>query len=294
MTAENGDALLRNIESRLLALEQSFDKLRAAIGPALGTATIAAPIAASLLKVDGQHAFSARFFALLDLGEAVVKYSAAIAFASVIHTKSSLADNALEFFKKPPSLGKLVEQLRNILDDTTSPAVWPLNLVFETFRKPNGKQTPAARYFLDEFITIRNSERGHGTQQPEGYYEGLYLKNRSIIEDFVLSSVLLSTTLIYIHGIDHYHDQYSYTITQLMGPVPIQAADPIISPIKVRMHSTCLWDRGSSLLPLDDFVVYRFCGQCKSEHIFFADCITSDKIQLQSYPGSHKVIEARK
>jgi hypothetical protein len=277
------------LERRLLALERSYEKLRAAIDPLFAVANVAAPIAASLLKVDGQHAFSAKFFALLDLGEAAIKYSAAVAFAAVTQTHGSQASDVAELFKKPPSLGKVVEQLRKILADSSAPPVWPMNLVFESFRRPNGKQTSVARYLFDEFIAIRNSERGHGTQQPEGYYEELYLKNRTILEDFVLSSQLLSTTLVYIHSVDHHDEQSSYKVTRLMGAVPLGLPDPIITSTKVRMHSTCLWDRATRLLALDDFVVYRFCKQCGGEHTFFADCITTHRILLQSYPGSHRI-----
>lgn len=289
MTSDGADTVLHDFERRLLALEQAFEKLRAAIDPAFAVANVAAPIAASLLKVEGQHAFSAKFFALLDLGEAILKYSAAIGFTSVTQANTSQAGDIVELFSRPPSLGKIVERLRKILDDSPSRALWPMNLVTDAFRRPNGKQTPAARYLFDEFIAIRNSERGHGAQQPEGYYEERYLKNRYILEDLVLSWELLSTTLVYIHSVDHYGEQYSYRVTRLMGAAPIGIPDPIISPTKVRMHSTCLWDGAAGLIALDEFVVYRFCKQCSSEHTFFADRITPDRVFLQSYPGSHRI-----
>jgi len=289
LTADGGDTLLQDFERRLLALEQAFEKLRAAIDPAFAVANVAAPIAASLLKVDGQHAFSAKFFALLDLGEAVLKYSAAIGFASVMQANTPQSSDIVELFRRPPSLGKIVERLRKILDDSSSRALWPMTLVTDALRRANGKQTSAARYLFEEFIAIRNSERGHGTHQPEGYYEELYLKNRYILEDFVLSSDLLSTTLVYIHSVDHYGEQYSYKVTRLMGAVPIDIPDPIISPTKVRMHSTCVWDGAARLLALAEFVVYRFCKQCCSEHTFFADHMTPDRVFLQSYPGSHRI-----
>jgi len=169
-----------------------------------------------------------------------------------------------------------------------------MNLVAAALRRPNGRPTSEARYILDEFISIRNSERGHGTYQPDGYYEELYLKNRSVIEDFVLSSDLFSTTLVHINSVDHYGSQYSYRATRLMGAAPIEMPEPIISPTRIRLHSTCLWDRASSIFALDEFIVFRFCRQCSSEHTFFADQMTNDKVVLQSYPGSHKLEAQRK
>ena len=263
--------------------------MRAPIDPLLAVSNLAGPIAGSLLKIDGQHSFSARFFALLDLGEAVLKYAAAIAFALVTQANASQAVEVVELFKRPPTLGKIVERLRKILADSSAPTMWPMNLVNEAFYRQNGKQTPAARYLFEEFIAIRNSERGHGAQQPEGYYEERYVKNRSILEDIALSTDLFSASLVHVHSIDHHIEQYSYKVTRLMGAFPIGIAEPIITPKKVRMHSTCLWDKAERLLPLDDFVVYRFCKHCSTEHTFFADSITDNLVNLQSYPGSHRM-----
>jgi hypothetical protein len=184
-------------------------------------------------------------------------------------------------------LGKLAEGLRKVLDSDTG-THWPVDLVRVALRRPNGKPTSTARYLLEEFITIRNDERGHGAQQPEGYYQSLYLRNHLIIHDCLRACKYVQLPLVHVHAIDHVKDQYGYKTTLLMGGSAIQAAEPIVTSVKASVGATCLWDHGVQILALDQFVSYRYCDTCRLEHVFFADRITSEKISYHSYFGNHR------
>ncbi len=286
------ELLTTAVESRLAALEAAVSRLSSIVEPAFAVSNMAAPIAAASLKEASQHEFSGKFFALLDLGETLLKYSAAIAFASVVQTRGSQADGVIELFRQPPTLGKIAGGLREVLSQTTE-INWPLDMVNATFRRPNKKPTPTARYLLDEFISIRNDERGHGAHQPEGYYEGLYLKNYFIIQDCVIASAFIQLPLVHVHSIDHRDGQYSYKVTLLMGSAATRMAEPIVTTEKVQTGSTCLWDRGLRLFPLREFVMYRYCSQCATEHVFFAEQITEDNVYLHSYIGNHRIVLSR-
>jgi hypothetical protein len=282
-----------DMEGRLAALEAAVTRLTSLVEPAFGTFNIAAPVAISALKEAAQHEFTAKFFALLDLGEALVKYSAAIAFASVLETNGPRVAEVVELFKLPPTLGKLTEGLRKILDD---PSIigWPVDILRAAFRRPNNnKPTPTSRYLLEEFTGIRNDERGHGAHQPEGYYEGLYLKNYLIIHDCLRACKHVQLPLLHVHAVDHMNDQYAYKTTLLMGGAPISSPEPIVTSTKVRMGSTCLWDHGARLLSMHGFVTYRYCTTCALEHVFFAERMTEDKISYHSYFGNHRMVIER-
>lgn len=281
------------IETRLAALEAAVLRLSSIVEPSFTVSNMAAPVAAASLKEASQHEFSGKFFALLDLGETLLKYSAAIAFAAVVGGRDTEAgEEVMELFKQPPTLGKIAGELRDVLNKT--PQIdWPLDVVSTTFRRTNKKPTSTARYLLDEFISIRNDERGHGAHQPEGYYESLYLKNSLIIQDCVAASMYIQLPLVHVHAVDHYNGQYSYRVTLLMGAAARLLAEPILTTEKVRVGSTCLWDRGLRLFPLREFLMYRYCSVCTTEHVFFAERITDDSIFLHSYIGNHRITISR-
>src|ERR1700740_1424552 len=105
MTQPVVDAL-PNVEIRLAALEAAVARLNSLVEPGFAVANIAAPVAIPWLKEGAQHEFSAKFFALLDIGEALLKYSAAIAFAAVFQAGDPQMNEIVELFKVPPTLGK--------------------------------------------------------------------------------------------------------------------------------------------------------------------------------------------
>lgn len=290
--APQAEDALANIEARLGVLETAVARLNSILEPGFSVANMAAPVATAWLKEAAQHEFSAKFFALLDVGEALLKYSAAVAFAWVLQVGKPQAAEVIEMFKQPPTLGKLADGLRKILDDPSN-ADWPLDVLREAFRRPNGKPTPVSRYLLDEFISIRNEQRGHGAQQPEGHYEGLYLRNYLTIQDCVRDCRHLQLPLLQVHAVDILGGHYAYQTTLLMGGSPARAPEPVVTPVRMRPGSTCVWDRGIRVLPVQDFVTYRYCGVCGLEHVFFAERRTDKKVSYHSYTGNHRIVVER-
>jgi len=275
------------IEARVAALEAAVARLVDIVEPSLAASHLAAPIAFPWQKEVAQHEFVARFFALLDLGESLIKYSAALALAALCHAQPASEQAATEFLRQPAPLGGWITSLRNTLND---PAVntWPIEILRGIFRRPNTKPTDTARYLFDEFVRIRNRERGHGSQQPDGYYEDLYRNNYMSVHDCVRASTHVRLPLVYLHAVDHREGRYAYKVTLLMGVSPATLSEPIHTSIRVPVRSTCLWDRGAFLLPLNDFLVHQYCRTCYMEHSFFSERITAEQVAFHSYIGNHR------
>lgn len=290
--APQPDTSTHDLESRLTALEVVVSKLKMLVEPPYAVANTAAPVALPFLKEAAQHEFSAKFFTLLDLGEALLKYSAGIAFAGEIQRSGPMAEYVMSIFQQPPSLGKLSEGLRKVLDDPAS-TEWPIDMIRKVLRKPNNKPTSVARYLMDEFISVRNAERGHGAHQPEGYYESLYLRNHITVQDCVEECRYVNLPLVHVHAVDHDKGRYSYKATLLMGGAPVRMPELIVTAAKVRVGSTCLWDGEALLLVLNDFVAYKYCEKCALEHVFFAEQITNKRVSFHSYFGNHRITEER-
>jgi hypothetical protein len=283
-----------NVESRLAALEITVAKLATLVESGILVGRVAAPIAVVLAKLQAQHDYQGRFFALLDLAESLLKYAAAIGFAAAVQAAPSEEPEIMELFKQPPTLGKIAGMLRKIMQRANSGnADWPLDSVLQTFQRPNGKPTPTGRYLLDGFVSLRNAERGHGAHQPIGYYEDLYNKNHVIVEDCVTSSRFISIPLVLVHSVDHSGGQFAYRVSRLIGVTAIATPEVIVSPSVVRIGSMCLWDGRTLLLQLDDFVVYRYCSTCNADHVFYADSIVDQKVSLHSYVGNHRQVTER-
>jgi|GEM_PF-5801735 len=275
------------LERRLAALEETVARLSALLEPSLSVSKLAAPIASVALKDSSQHQFSSKFFALLDLGESLLKYGAALGLADAVAAGRMSAESVALLFRAPPSLGKLAELLRTQLDDTSS-AGWTIDRLREAFRRPARRPTPneTARYLFEEFLNVRNTVRGHGSQQPEGYYEGLYLKHHLTVHDCIKACKFIELPLVSIHAVDNVDAQHEYRAAMLLGITPESIL--LRSPTRVSVGDTCVWDHGSRLLPLIDLVSFRYCPVCSLEHVFFAEQITADRIYFHSYTGNHR------
>jgi hypothetical protein len=280
---------LADLAARVLRLETLVASVMAAPESVLLVSNICAPVAIAFLNEASQRTYNARFFALLDVCETIVKYTAAVAFAGALRD-GALSDSAVtELFAKPPTLGKLVEAVRSAIEADDGRR-WPITDVRSALRRPNGKPTPAARFILDEFVTIRNRDRGHGTQRPEGYYESVYLKNYLVVADCVQTLSYLRLPLVHIGTMNHANTAFRYGGMYLMGSAPVRTSQPIESAERVDIGATCLSDGSKDLLPLDRFLSFRYCDTCNLEHVFFAEKVESGKRHLISYTGSHRAV----
>src|SRR6185295_6788960 len=107
MSAPEGDTpLLQALERRIAELEAAVTRLTTLVHAGRSVENVVLPVAAAILKERAQHEFSAKFFALLDVGEVVVKYAAATTFGVAADDPASSA-SVRALYEKPPTLGNL-------------------------------------------------------------------------------------------------------------------------------------------------------------------------------------------
>jgi hypothetical protein len=111
------------------------------------------------------------------------------------------------------------------------------------------------------------------------------------VHDCVKACNYVQLPLIYINAVDHADGQYLYKVTLLMGATP--SSGEIRTPTKIPVGSTCIWDQGTRLMPMHDFIAHRYCTICALEHVFFAERITSERTYLHSYIGNHRLVVPR-
>jgi hypothetical protein len=276
-----------SLEGRLSALETTVAKILDRLERSSAADNLAAPIAIPLLKEAGEHEFVGKFFALMDLGESLIKYSAALAFAVALEQKRPAGDMALKLFEAKPTLGKFVEALREVLNDKDL-TTWPIDILRGAFREGKTRPSATARYLFDDFVSLRNRERGHASHQSEGYYEGLYLQNHLIVLDCVAACAHTRLPLLRIHNLNHAGDRFVYQASLLMGPAATRLEDHVVTHDRVAVGATCIWDRGERLLSLREFLAYRYCPICSLEHVFFCERLAKDAVGYHSYVGNHR------
>lgn len=135
-----------SIEARITALEVAIGRLSSQITESPIAVVYPEPLATPLALEKGVSFHTGRFFSLIDAGEAFLKYSGVIAI-SLLLMAGNTYDIAKEF-RQPPSLGRLVEILRDILYSGKLPDNTIARALQSSMIKPNGKMTPAGRFFL--------------------------------------------------------------------------------------------------------------------------------------------------
>jgi len=292
METEHQEETGFSIEARLRALEKAVAELTAALAPDLLVSRIALPVATSILKGAAQHKPAAQFFTMLDTGETLIKYSAALAFALVSQRGGDERQAVFDMFSVSPSLGTIASGLRKSISGPGSNE-WPLSVMRDVFQRANGKPTATARYLLDEFIALRNSDRGHGVYLADGYYEDLFLRNSTQVQDCVGASAHILLTLVRVEDMKGAGAKYAYNATKLMGSTPTLFQQPLISSSTLTVGGTYLWHQPEHFLSVEPFVTYRYCTVCRQEHIFFAERITANTISYHSPVSNHRIDVAR-
>jgi hypothetical protein len=276
---------LDKIEERLTKLEAAFDQRLAAEGGS-PFQSFPEPLAYALGRYGSAATHSGRFFLLLDAGEIAIKYSWSLAMAF------APSDAAHAVYVTPPTLGVFASRLRSFLDSrdvatTTEPI---LRALARSFRKDNGKPTPAGRYLLDEFVVVRNRERGHASTLTEGAYESLWRSVHPVLMDTLAHCEHLRFHCVRIESVDVGNpDWFTYSITELKGVAPKTAPMAVLSKDRIRQGSVCLWDGAMRLVSLSPFIEYRACGVCGLEHTFFLEKVDGQTLHLHSYAANHRM-----
>ena len=284
---EDGDRLDR-IEERLSRLETAFEQRLGADGGAQFH-SFPEPLAYALVRYRSATTHASRFFSLLDAGEIAIKYSWALASAFAPPEVADLV------YATPPTLGTFAASLRALWDrpefETAADSL--LRTLVKSFRKDNGKPTPAGRYLLDEFIVVRNRERGHASALPEGAYDSLCRSVYPVLVDTLAKCEHLRFHCVRVEGVDVGNPEwFTYSVTVLKGMAPSTAAMPVLSKDRIPQGSVCVWDGAMRLVSLSPFVDYRVCDLCGLEHTFFVEKADGRTLHLHSYVANHRMTRA--
>lgn len=276
-----------SIEARVTALEVAVGRLSSQMTGSPITAVYPEPLATPLALEKGTSLHTGRFFSLIDAGEAFLKYSGAIAISLLVMAGNTY-DIAKEF-KQSLSLGRLVEILRDILCSGKLPDNTIARALKSSMIKPNGKMTPAGRFFLEEFTNIRNLMRGHSASLPNGAYEAPYLRHSDELHDALGDCPHLQLPLILIESANPVTKQIEYDIRLLVGPPATSTqVERIHTESRLRLNGLYVWDRGEDFLDLNDLLICRTCPECKFNHTFFLEKMTSKTLYYHSYFGNHR------
>jgi len=277
---------LTTIEARITTLEVAVGRLSSQITASPIAVVYPEPLATPLALEKGTSLYMGRYFSLIDAGEAFITYSVSMAISLLVMAGSTY-DIAGEF-KKPPPLGRLVELLREILYSGKLPDNSVAAALHSSVIKPNGKMTPAGRFFLEEFPNIRNKTRGHSASLPDGAYEEPYLRHSGELHDALEDCEHLKLPLILIESANPATEQIEYDVRFLVGPPPFPQVERICTESRLRLNGLYVWDKGESFLDLNGLLIYKTCPVCNLNHTFFLERLTSKTAYYRSYLGDHR------
>jgi hypothetical protein len=276
-----------SIEARITALEAAVGRLSSQMTESPIAVVYPEPLATPLALEKGASQHTGRFFSLIDAGEAFLKYSGAMAIG-LLEMTGNTYDIPKEF-RQPPSLGRLVDVLRDILCSGNLPDNAIARALKSSIIKPNGKMTPAGRFFLEEFTRIRNLMRGHSASLPNGAYEAPYLRHSSELHDALGDCPHLHFPLILVESANPATEQIDYDIRLLVGPVAtLTQVERIKTGSRLQLDGLYVWDGGEIFVDLNGLLIYRNCPVCSLNHTFFLEKMTVEALYYHSYFGNHR------
>lgn len=281
-------ARIGEIEGRLSSTEAGLHKVTALLDPALAYPE---PIATPVALEHASHLYHEKFLSLLDAGESCIKYTAAIALSLVTAGTVELGSWARERLQQPQSIGTWAGYVREALPKLDRVKTAFGFRLLDSLRRDDGKPTPAARYLLDEFVHVRNQERGHGAMRPEGVIQELYSRHCTTLHDSLADLSYLEFPLVRVESVNVAMPKMLYDVRVLTGPSPMGRMARAVSEAQVSRGSTCVWDRSEGLLNLGGLVAYRLCTMCGLEHTFFLERVRGETRQYHSYSGNHRMTE---
>lgn len=280
---------IAGLETRVAALEAAVGRLILQMASSPMALAYPEPLATPLAREKGAGLHHEKFFSLLDAGEACIQYSGAIAIALLVSAGQRF--DISECFKQPVTLGRWAQIIRDIvkcewLEDTAIGHAVKSSLV-----RPNGRPTPTGLYLFDEFINLRNEERGHASSLPDSSYERLHLRHENELHDALGCCTYLTYPLVKVESVDVATDPFTYDVRLLVGPPPLTSRERVQAATRVRPGATCVWDGSGTLLDLMDIVVYRSCPTCDLEHTFFLERWAGTSKHYHAYFGNHRFAE---
>src|SRR5262249_51214468 len=145
------------------------------------------------------------------------------------------------------------------------------------------------RYLLDEFVAIRNRDRGHASAQHEGAYDSLCKSVEPALMDGLIHCEHVHLHCVRVESVDVGNpDWFTYTVAPLRGVAP-SAPLPVLSTDRIRVGAVCVWDGAMRLVSLSPWVEYRVCAVCGLEHTFFVEKADAQTFALHSYAANHRM-----
>ena len=284
---------MEDMTSRVEAIQSRLSVLEVVLGR-LGQLTMSSPtvlvypepLSTALAGESGARLHHERFFSLLDAGEVCIQYTGVVAMALCRLSEDDL--DVQREFRQPISLGRWAELVRDLCNSGgMSYTAIGRDLKSSLFRL-NGRPTPTGRYWLEEFINLRNRERGHGSSLPDQAYEALHLRHVIEVYDALEACSYLKYPLVRVESVDVVTKPITYDIRLLVGPPPLTITKRIQSVTHVRLGATCVWDRDETLVDLGELLIYRSCPTCSIEHTFFLEKWTDNTRFYRAYLGNHR------
>ena len=279
------------VEERLASVEEAVH--RPATFPEEPLGKYPQPIAYSIAEERAAETSAERFSRMLDVGDASIKYTAALALC-LRWPDAGFRNAASILVAQPPTLGhwySIIRLCKQLADDQPSPVAPRVEAELMTrLYRPNGKPTHANNC-LEEMINLRNDEKGHAFTQSDAAYERLYRRNSVTLDETLNSLEYLELPLVKVEKMDLEAEDYCYRIRILAGESPIGRLDSVVSSCRLRPGTTCVWDRGRILIDLQGTLVHSPCDEaCNLSHTFFFKKRTKQgHVEYQSPVGNHGI-----
>ena len=290
---------LSSLAERLSEIEQRLESIE---GSLLGSslteegplAQYPQPIAYSLAEERAADNYADKFSRMLDVSDTCIKYTAALALC-LRWPDAGFHETARTLIEQPPSLGKwhsVIRACKGLADKQRSKIAPRVEeSLIASLYKPNGKLTHAGK-FLEELVSLRNDEKGHAFTQSNAAYERMYRRYAVTLHETLISLKHLNLPLTRIEKMDLADSaNFKYTIRVLVGESQIGSLKTLVSPLKVRLDQTCVWDGGEILISLQGLVVYTACDAgCNLQHTFiFKRRTKNGNVEYQSPAGNHRI-----
>jgi hypothetical protein len=270
-------AQFASLEQRVLIIESTL----------LGD-NLPEPLATLLEQEESSLTYMQKFFTLLDAGEVAIRYTAGLVLGLAKSEDPESIDLPM-LFNPAPSLGKVAGMCRDKLPDIGHSDL--AESLRSSLVRSNQKLKPHARYLFEEFVRVRNDEKGHGSTRPEGAYETLYLRHQSNVHDAIQAMQFLKNLLVRVEAMDVRAGRFVYDARLLMGPSAHGKLMKISTDDQIAVGTTCVLTSGGELVPLLGTVSRRLCKVCQLEHTFLLDKDDGKERKYMSFVGSHKIRE---
>jgi hypothetical protein len=235
------------------------------------------------------------FFLLLDLFDVVIRFIVLVQIADYMRGSPQsqtvvLAGNPKLCKLGSPALGDWVNLFRSLRQfQTENPFLIEM------------KAVAIEDKMLEDFTSLRNSTRGHGTTMSDAYYKSIFEQNIGKMEKLLSTvSFLKNYWLLKPISITYGSAYCEFSAWKLTGGNPSFDKRNLRSRSPLTTDKVIYLNRSLETLELDPYVVVEVCEQCGREELLLFDKLSAEKITYlgydtcpkphrSSYPYAHKL-----